>query len=373
MKQIDRSTIHPLFLNLLSAAIWDKPANSALFEKLSNDTWRGIVDIAREQSVSALIADKALSLPKESLPPRALSLQFLSMIKQTEDLNNKMIHVLSDLVKEYEEASFPFCLLKGLAAGANYPSPLLRNPGDIDLFLYQKGDFERATEWLKGRGYEVKHGDRIHNKFIKDDIWIENHSRITYFNNKKYDAQFKECEKKLVDKNNFATLQIDKFMVKQLPVEMNAFYIFQHMFHHFVHDGVGFKQFCDWILFLSKHKDVIDIPAFIAIAKSYSLLYPMRVFALIAIKNLDAPEDIFPFEIIQNDKHADWIISDIFHGGNFGFHRPGEKRPKGKWGNLWFSYKTIIKRSKQFGELSPEHSKRLPINLLAYRLESLFK
>src|SRR5690554_3079347 len=137
---MSNTSIRPLFLNLLSAAIWDKPADADLFKGLSKDTWNGIVDMARRQTVSALIADKALSLPKESLPPRELNFQFIVMIEQTEALNRKMIHVLSDLTKEYKAKGFAFCLLKGLANGMNYPSPLLRNAGDIDIFLYQKED-----------------------------------------------------------------------------------------------------------------------------------------------------------------------------------------------------------------------------------------
>ena len=74
-------TIRRLFLHLLSAAIWDKPADASLFEELDTQTWKGIVDMARRQTVSALITDKALSLPKESLPPKALRLQFMVMIK----------------------------------------------------------------------------------------------------------------------------------------------------------------------------------------------------------------------------------------------------------------------------------------------------
>lgn len=114
------SSIRPLFLNLLSAAIWDKPADAALFEDLDSKTWRGIVDMARRQSVSALIADKALSLPKECLPSRELSLQFMIMIKQTEELNRKMMVVLGGLMQEYKANNFPFCLLKGLSNGVNY-------------------------------------------------------------------------------------------------------------------------------------------------------------------------------------------------------------------------------------------------------------
>ena len=363
------TTIRPLFLNLLSAAIWDKPADATMFERVNSETWSGIIDMARRQTVSALIADKALSLPKDSLPPRKLSLQFMIMIEQTEALNRKMIHVLSDLTNDYQRGNFPFCLLKGLSTGANYPSPLLRNAGDLDLFIYRKGDYEKSKKWIVANGYEITEGHHMHYTFSKDGVHIENHRRITYFDHKKYDKLFKEWEEALIEKENFTSIKIGDITVQQLPVEMNAFFIFQHMFRHFVHLGVGFRQFCDWLLFLSKYREEIDPVSFTAIAKSYALLYPMQVFARAAVKYLDTPETIFPFEMIQDEKHADWVIADILHSGNFGFHRPGKQRPKEKFRGMWFSYKTTIRRSIKFGLISPEHSRILPVTKLINRLK----
>ena len=366
---MSNSKVRPLFLNLLSAAMWDKPADAALFKGLDAGTWNGIVDMARRQTVSALIADKALSLPQESLPPRELSFQFIIMIEQTEALNRKMIQVLSDLTKLFQAGNFSFCLLKGLGNGVNYPSPLLRNAGDLDLFIYREEDFEKSKEWFTKKGYEIEDGHHIHYAFDKEGIRIENHRRISYFDNKKYDILFKEWEEELAERDNFTSIQIDDLVVKQLPVEMNAFFIFQHLFRHFVHLGVGFRQFCDWILFLSKHKEEINPVSFTAIATSYSLLYPMQVFARAAVKHLDTPETIFPFEVIADDIHADWVITDILHSGNFGFHRPGKQRPKEKLRGMWFSYKTTVRRSIKFGAIAPEHIRLLPVKKLINRLK----
>lgn len=371
-------TTDTLFLNLLSAAIWNKPANAALFKGLDSkgvgaQAWKEIAKMARRQSVSALIADKALSLPNECLPPREQNLQFMVMIEQTQELNHKMIGVLSKIIQEYQAQDFQFCLLKGLSNGINYPSPLLRNAGDIDLLLYRKEDYERSKVWITGKGFEIEDGDHIHYKFEKEGISIENHKRITYFDHQKYDKIFKEWEAELITKESFTTVKIENLTVKQLPVEMNAFFIFQHLFRHFVHSGVGFRQFCDWVLFLSKHRNEIDPASFTALAKSYALLYPMQLFARAAIKHLDAPETIFPFEVIPDNEHVNWIISDILESGNFGFHRPGKKRPKEKLRGMWFSYKTIIRRSIKFGVISPEHSRILPVKRLINRLKIGFK
>ncbi len=370
---MSNATTRPLFLNLLSAAIWGKPADAALFEGLDAKDWDDIVDMARRQSVSALIADKALSLPKESLPPRKLNLQFMVMIEQTEALNRKMICVLKDLSEAYQAANFPFCLLKGLSNGVNYPLPLLRNSGDLDMYLYEEGDYEKSREWFATQGLEITEGHDMHYAFTKDGVYVENHRRITYFDHKKYDLLLKAWEEELKEKKNFASVQIDGLTVQQLPLEMNAFFIFQHMFRHFVHLGVGFRQYCDWLLFLAKHKDEIDTASFTELAKLYALLYPMQVFARAAVKYLGAPETIFPFEVIADSEHADWVIEDILHSGNFGFHRPGKQRPKEKLQGMWFSFKTTIGRSKKFGVISPEHSKILPVVKLMNRLKIGFK
>lgn len=376
-------TTNTLFLNLLSSAIWDKPADITLFKGvdtkgvgakgLNAEAWKEIAKMARRQSVSALIADKALSLPKECLPPREQNLQFMVMIEQTQELNHKMIGVLSKIIQEYQAEDFQFCLLKGLANGTNYPKPLLRNAGDIDLLLYRKEDYERSKVWITGKGFEIEDESILHYKFEKEGIWIENHKRISYFDHKKYDKLFKEWEAELINNQNFTSIQIEELTVKQLPIEMNAFFIFQHLFRHFVHSGVGFRQICDWILFLSKHSKEIDPASFTAIAKSYELLYPMQLFARVAVKYLDAPQDIFPFEVIPDNEHVNWIISDILESGNFGFHRPGKKRPKEKLRGMWFSYKTIIRRSIKFGAISPQHSRILPVKRLINRLKIGFK
>lgn len=372
---MSRSSTDTLFLNLLSAAIWDKPADAALFKGLDAKSWNAITTMAQKQSVSALIANKALSLPKESLAPKEQNLKFMVQIKQTESLNRKMIGVLADLVEEYQEAGFQFCLLKGLSNGVNYPSPLLRNPGDLDLFLYRKGDYESSKKWITGKGIKIDDGVTLHYKYLKENIWIEIHRRITYFDHKKSDSLFKKLEAELIEKENFLTIEIkgapqgQKVLVKQLPIELNALFIFQHKFRHFAHSGVGFRQFCDWLLFLSKHRAQIDKESFTALANTYSLLYPMQVFARVAVKYLDAPQAIFPFEMIPDCKHVEWVIKDILESGNFGFHRSGKKRPTEKYGGMWFSYKTIIKRSLKFGQISPKHSAILPATRLINRLK----
>ncbi len=361
------------FLYLLNAAIWDRPLETDVFEGLDNSVWKEIAALAYKQSVSALVGDKVLSLPAESLPPGDITMRFVAVIEQTKQANLKMISLLKELQEEYTREGYPFLLLKGLACGANYPEPLLRNPGDIDLLLYQKGDYERANEWLTKKGVKIEHGGAVHNQYLRDGIAVENHSHSTYFSNWRYNRRFKRVEEDVLKKGAFATVELNSDLsVPILPVTFNAFFLFQHLFIHFVNFGVGLRQICDWVLFLHKHRGEIDVDEFNSLATDFALLYPMQLFARIAVDHLDAPESIFPFPMIHNNRHAEMVMHDILESGNFGFHRPGKKRPKEKLAGMLFSYFGTIRRSIKFGSMSPQHCAVLPFTRLIYRLKKEF-
>jgi hypothetical protein len=127
------------------------------------------------------------------------------------------------------------------------------------------------------------------------------------------------------------------------------------------------------VLFLHKHRAEIDSEEFTRIATRFALLYPMQLFARIAVDYLGAQESIFPFPMIPNNHHADKVIRDLLESGNFGFHRPGKKRPEEKMAGMWFSFVTTIKRSIKFAAISPQHCAILPFTKLINRLKIGFK
>lgn len=418
---VKNAEVNSLFLYLLSAALWDRPADGLRFKGLDGGVWKKIAVLAHKQSVSALVADKVLSLPEESLPSRELRMQLLLQIEQTKTLNRNMVRVLGALQQEYEQAGFPFVLMKGLASGAQYPNPLLRNPGDIDVWLYRPGDYEKARVWAAGQGYQADDAGHIHYNYAWRGIVIEPHCRISYFDRKKYEKQFVAWEKEVAEQARFGRVPVSQLLrepqppqpsqpqeqgqpqpplapaVQLLPVTMNAFFLFHHMFRHFASLGVGFRQFCDWILFLHHYHGEIDRQEFTERVCSYGLLYPMQVFARVAVEYLDAPEEIFPFPLLpagrherrgrtgrherterrgrpeRHERHTRRVAADILKNGNFGFHRPGKKRPPGKYSGMWFSFVLSVKRSLKFATLSVSHILIVPYKKLIHRFKIGFR
>lgn len=361
-----------LFLELLQCAIWDRQPDVSLFSGINHRTWDSITQIALEQSTQALIADRILLLPTEHLPSQNKIAALLTHIKRTENRNQQLKNIIVEIQDKYRSINVSVALLKGQANAKNYPNPLLRAPGDIDFFLYNDGDYDKANQWVKEQGFKYHVDDRDgHRAFEFGDVMIENHKFITFFERDKYNNYLTEILKGAIAKDSFEEIEINRTKIKVLPPDINALYIFLHFFFHFIHGGVGFRQFCDWILFLSKHQNQIDKHRFTELAKLFDVYYPMQQFAYSAIKHLGASPDIFPFDLNNSDKYSSKIIDEIFEGGNFGFFHEAYLKPYKTWTRRWLIFKNTISKTVRMGAMSPQYMLIIPIFSLINRCKKI--
>jgi hypothetical protein len=365
--------IQAAFLELLRSAMWNRNVNTSFFTNFTDREWQLVADIARKQSVSAMIADKILSLPVEHLPSRQFIVQQMIIARKTENLNLRLIKLLEWVSDKYASLQAPFALLKGAGVAYNYPKPFLRAVGDLDLFLYRAGDYEKVNQWVADQGFTY-HVDIVrdgHRAYEAHNFIIENHKHIVFFERKKYNKIFENYVNDAVSKEGFSIINISDVQVKILPPNINACYIFIHLFFHFLHEGVGIKQFCDWILFLDKNKNAINKKQFIEMVKSLHLLYPMQLFARIAVDDLEAKADIFPFDLPPANPYSNKILRDIFLSGNFGFYR--RKRVASAWLNrIWYFF-FILNRTIKFLPMAPSYTLIIPFSLVISRIKLTLK
>ncbi len=365
-----------LFLDLLSSAIWDREAKQDLFQNLSMKTWKGIESIAQEQSVLAFVGNKILDLPKECLPSRDMCLAFALRIQMTEQANRKQNKELASLKEDYDKENLPFVLIKGQSLAYYYPQPMLRACGDIDVYLYQKGDYERANQWAKEQGYRLQGTAVYEQLYWRRGTAVENHLHLMHYGRKKYDDALAQILEEVIREQAFAKLDLNGKTYEILPVELNAIYIFVHILHHFSYLGIGFRQICDWLIFLDRHKSVIDIEKFNSLADRLDLQRPMELFALMAVEHLGASADIFPFALPkdkQSKKLAGLVLEDIFRGGNFGFETFSGKKLKNIWARRLFMFRKSLVRSWKIGSVAPEHIRLTPVLGAMSRLKLTIK
>ena len=366
---MNKSDIYPLFLELLSSVILNRPVRESLFEKVSKETWTSLIRYAGIQRVNALFADGVANLPATFAPPRPLSVLLLLQAKKTEEANRKLNSVLTEIVREHEAADVPFVLLKGQGNALYYPNSLHRAPGDLDLFFYRQGDYEWAKQKVLEKKYPLEEESIKHQGYGRDGVYIENHKVIEVIHLKKVDKKLQQKVKNIIEKENFEIIHINGMSIRALPAEFNALYLFIHLFHHFVEFGVGIRQICDWIFFLQARHSEIGKEKFSETAQEFNLLRPMRVFAHAAVKYLEIPPEIFPFELGEYTPYSDLVMNDILDGGHFGFYRSGKKRPEEKWSGRWFSFKHTVQRSLAYGPIAPSYIYTLPLFKLSTRLK----
>lgn len=257
-----------------------------------------------------------------------------------------------------------------------YPNPLLRSCGDIDLFFPTKGEYEQANQWAKSKGYKLQ-GESIYEQaYRRGRTMVENHLYLTYFGISKYDERLSAVIDNIHNSNEWAYVTIEGSRYRTLPKDLNAVYIFHHILHHFSYLGIGFRQICDWLLFLRHHSQSLDLELFNHYAEQFELLEPMRLFALMASEYLDFPSDAFPFTLPQDDRSkglALLLLEDTFVGGNFGFEHFKGKKFDSIWGRRWFMFKRTTLRSLRVGAISPEHIRMIPLIAIITRIKLLFR
>ncbi|MFA6887756.1 MAG: nucleotidyltransferase family protein, partial [Fermentimonas sp.] len=192
-----------------------------------------------------------------------------------------------------------------------------------------------------------------------------------FFGIKKYDRLIDEKIKDIIQKNMFEKIDLDGLRVKILPVELNAFYIFYHLFHHFIHLGIGMRQLCDWTLFIKTYSADINSKSFNELVDSFDLTYAMKSFASFTVKYLGAKPEYFPFETDINNKYVDIILEDVFSGGNFGYDLFKKRTFHSELHRKWYSFRFSTKRIVKIADLAPEHIKPLPFIKLNTNLRLL--
>ena len=351
-----------LFLTLLRGALHATELDPEPFIGLEDGIWRRVHRLATQHAVPAFVGDRVLTLPKEALPNRDMRLMIFSEVELTKRANAYLAKALRELTELYQRSDLDFLLLKGLGVSEFYPTPQLRAGGDLDILFFTDEAYEEANNLLLYAGYhlhddsEVRYG---HTAFTYGRTIVENHARAVFFDHKRHNVAFERALRDALQKDELEHLTIDGLEMKTLPHELNVVYIFIHLFFHWLHWGVGFRQYCDWLLMMTRLKGSLDLEKIQQLIQELEILYPMQLFAEVAIRYLDVAPEIFPFPLLEKeDPNTDRLLWDVLQSGNFGFAQrpaPSKNRWVTNWRKFWFKYK----RTRRLYRISPVHTSRI--------------
>ena len=304
-----------IFCLVLKAGLWNKVPEVDLRGADFKRIW---VD-AQKQAVSGLVAQGLLNTGR--IHPKA-SEMLQKKILSIAAMNFKISHILADAVKALRGGGIEPILLKGHGVASYYHQPLLRECGDIDLYV-RPDEYRRAFDILDQRLENIEEKEfeerGKHSHLVIKGIPIELH-QFSDVLPRKYDARYQEISDSCLSADH-RILTVDNAGIRIPEPTFNTFFVFNHFWRHFIAVGVGFRQVCDWAVLLHSFKDSIDRDRLFVMLESLDLMKPWKVFSYIAVNILGLPEDEMPFYDSSSSRIAGKVIDFMMREGNFGHER----------------------------------------------------
>ncbi|MEA5127405.1 MAG: nucleotidyltransferase family protein [Proteiniphilum sp.] len=342
------------FFALLQSGLWEKPVDQSLFS--GDPDWSTILKMAHMQTVSGIIFDGISYLQADLQPPAAIMRQLYQTVIRIEKSHALFNERLTRLIPLLQSENIHPILLKGQGVAQNYPNPMHRQCGDIDLYIGKK-DYRRACELAVEKGIVSNDTLESHKHFYFewDGVAIEFHRIVEKFPDPFKNKIFQQWTQYHLQREKLQVWNLNDIDVLLPPPNFNALYIFNHAFLHFIADGIGCRQLNDWVMYLYRFHDQIDRQELMKDLKAFGLLRTWQIFGCIAVHQLGLSEEKFPF---YTDKFRDIsqtvILKDILLSGNFGrYDQKWATRPagylSGKFHNFRMKNRRVIQLSSTIG------------------------
>jgi hypothetical protein len=154
-------------------------------------------------------------------------------------------------------------------------------------------------------------------------------------------------------------VELAGYPVKTPSVNFNVFYIFNHLWHHFIADGVGLRQICDLCVLLHRFHGQIDYNYLRNVLERMGLMKQWKIFGSIAVDKLGLPVEEYPFYDKKYSRLKEKVFRLVMLEGNFGQQNLKEhKRPDGYLRGKLYSLAFRTKRNMRVLFLFPKDSLR---------------
>ena len=264
--------------------------------------------------------------------------------------NTKTDDAVAWLAKFMRSNDIGFFVFKGQTVASYYRKPEIRTSGDVDFYVFKK-DWNRAKSFLEKEVTITDDHSGQHLEFTKDGIPFEMHYHTAVFvsgsKQRYWDELIESYFNEVLDH-----AKINDVEVPTLPPTLNSIYLFVHIYHHFLKEGIALRQFIDWMMFFEAKYDEIVVSELTAKLERLGLLRAFKAFGSILTEVLGMDVKFFPYPLTDNDKkYVDRILAIVLRYGNFGKY--GRKEQQGGWKHSMETGLRSIQHIMQFFWLSP--------------------
>lgn len=342
-----------ILLKLVRSALWGTPV-----ESLPKDIdWGKVFRLARQQTLVGLLADAVQKLPPESRPDAQLLSQLRAYVMKNLQAHLLITRKLSDTVNLLRSEGIDPVLFKGHGLALNYPDPMSRQCGDIDLYV-GKRDYEKAVAVCVRTFGEGEHDSESlkHYHFDNQGVSVELHRIAENIPGLRRNRRYQQWTVENLESSQVRSVDVEGVPVHLPPYGFDAVYVMNHAWHHFVVGGIGLRQFCDWTMYLHRFHDKLEPARLEADLKSFGLLKVWHMFAWVAVNRLGLPAEECPLYEGKYARDAQRMLDFVWTDGNFGRFTPGKGiRPDGYAAGKLHSMIVQTKRYFRIAPVYPAH------------------
>lgn len=345
--------VESIYLTLLRAGLWDTKAS------VEGDVdWKALMVLAKRQSTLEFVCHAALQLEGDAVPTN-LQPQMQAFLLKTINAHASMNRAIASIVTRLHEQGIESVLLKGQGVASYYPTPLLRQCGDIDLYVE---DYAAACDSIRTEdggqrtedgGQKTEEGGRRtlalsrseatdkHTEFdLGGGLSLEIHEYTETLDDARQNAAYQTFSDDGTT-NDLVPIVFNGVSVMTPEDTFNAFYIFHHLWHHTIGLGMGLRQVCDWAVFLHTHTSELDTKRLKMYLSELGLMDQWQVYGSLIVQYLGVKADEVPFYDARKNRRATRLLHYILTEGDnreFKFGRP-EHRTKKKAATLRYIFR----------------------------------
>lgn len=237
------SKVYEILLTLLRSALWNREIDRPDLFPIDDAMWEQVLNESMRQTVSGLVFSGVCMLPDSMLPSSGLIARWASISAHIENKNAILLADLIDINETLLSAGIRAILIKGHAAAVHYPKPELRESGDIDLWIPDANDMEKALKVLGVNPEKAYAPDDSYAFLYANRSIVELHTTMVSLMPKSHLERL--CRLMQTYPHTELQLQSGKRPVATLSPIVDMIMLNHHILRHASSFGMGLRQICD--------------------------------------------------------------------------------------------------------------------------------
>ncbi|MCQ2136527.1 MAG: nucleotidyltransferase family protein [Bacteroidales bacterium] len=313
--------------------------------------WEILFRQAKRQSLLGVCFDGVCKLPQEQIPPRELRHKWFVTINKMQAQNKMMCSMAARLTREFNSKGVRSCVLKGVGMASYYPSPLLRQNGDIDIWI----DCDRKTAVRLTSEITPVQQVVYHHLIVEpiEDIEVEVHTTPSWLCNpflnkevQKWFAQTKDAQMGCRVENYWDGGE--EYFNHPEP-GFDLVYAMLHIFRHLCDEGVGLRHIVDYY-FILKASSKQDREQAAKMLEQFQLGRILGAVCHVMKALFLMDDELLPVK--PDASLGEKLMREMWRGGNFGISDPRNRHSQNE--NILGRFIRKQKRQLDFARTFPK-------------------